>query len=76
VLWIQDDLDDNVLLYLPENERKPYTNAVQLLSHETYQYLFSDECGESLANCIARMEKVSAQQQGRKRKAPSDSPIA
>mmetsp|Transcript_31673 Transcript_31673/g.52251 ORF Transcript_31673/g.52251 Transcript_31673/m.52251 type:complete len:90 (+) Transcript_31673:2-271(+) len=58
VLWIQDDLDEHTLLYLPENERKPFTNALQLLSHATYQYLFAEETEASLTNVLRRMDKV------------------
>jgi hypothetical protein len=58
VLWIQDDLDEHTLLYLPEDERKPFTNAMQLLSHATYQFLFAKETEASLANVLRRMDKV------------------
>lgn len=63
VLWIQKDLDDHCLLYLPESERKPYTNARELLSHATYQYLFAEETEEILTNALKRMTKVASKEQ-------------
>eukprot|EP00542_Grammatophora_oceanica_P006712 CAMPEP_0194063152 /NCGR_PEP_ID=MMETSP0009_2-20130614/79583_1 /TAXON_ID=210454 /ORGANISM="Grammatophora oceanica, Strain CCMP 410" /LENGTH=445 /DNA_ID=CAMNT_0038715171 /DNA_START=87 /DNA_END=1424 /DNA_ORIENTATION=- len=55
VLWIQNDLDDRTLLYLPEEERKPYTNVQELLNHPTYQILFGKDTATTLSKAVKRM---------------------
>ena len=42
VLWLQDALDEEVLLRLPAEERHPYTSATDLLHHPTFR-LFRDQ---------------------------------
>jgi hypothetical protein len=76
VLWIQDDLNEHTLLYLPENERKPFTNAMQLLSHATYQFLFAEETEASLANVLRRMDKVQTLERRSKKAKPSEAQVA
>ena len=41
VLWVQHDQEDEeVLLYLPEDERIPYTPASEVINHPTFSALF------------------------------------
>ena len=42
VLWLQDALDEEILLRLPAEERQPYTSATALLHHPTFR-LFRDQ---------------------------------
>lgn len=42
VLWIQEDLDEETLLHLPEDERAPYTPATRLLVHPSFA-MFRDQ---------------------------------
>jgi len=55
VCWIQDDLDDHTLLFLPEEERQPYTNVQELLGHPTYQFWFGDGTEANLSRVVKRM---------------------
>jgi hypothetical protein len=61
VLWIQKNLDDDCLLFLPAIERRPYTNAVELLSHPTYQFLFIDKAEDSILCALRRMDNAQVQ---------------
>lgn len=67
-LWILDNLGDSCLLDLPENERKPFTNAFELLNHVTYQFLFAEQTEENLTNALMRMEKVQSSDDPQPRK--------
>lgn len=42
VLWIQKDLDDKTLMYLPENERTSYTSAAKVMHHPIFNALFQE----------------------------------
>ena len=42
VLWIQEDLDEEVLMSLPEAERDPYTSAAQVINHPAF-HLFKSQ---------------------------------
>ena len=40
VLWIQKDVDDKKLVYLPEEERAVFTSAAKVIHHPTFNALF------------------------------------
>ena len=42
VLWIQENLEDEILLRLPEEERAAYTSASEVLNHPSF-HLFEDQ---------------------------------
>lgn len=42
VLWIQEDLDEDTLLHLPQEERADYTSATTVMHHPTFS-LFQDQ---------------------------------
>ena len=42
VLWIQEDLDEDTLLHLPQEERADYTSATSVMHHPTFS-LFQDQ---------------------------------
>ena len=42
VLWIQEDLDEDTLLHLPQSERGPYSSATRLIHHPAFS-LFRDQ---------------------------------
>ena len=40
VLWVQRDVDDKKLMYLPEEERAVFTSAAKVIHHPTFNALF------------------------------------
>lgn len=42
VLWVQKDVDEKTLMYLPEEERSPYTSASKVIHHPIFNALFQD----------------------------------
>jgi len=43
VLWVQNDVDDDVIHTLPENERQPFTSVTDVMHHPLFGYFFSDQ---------------------------------
>ena len=64
VCWIQDDLDDETLMFLPDSERVAYTNVKELLSHPTYQYWFSEGTQANLTRVVKKMRQSDPHSQG------------
>ncbi|KAL7541318.1 hypothetical protein ACHAXR_010801 [Thalassiosira sp. AJA248-18] len=42
VLWVQKDVDDKKLMFLPEDERPNYTNATKVIHHPIFNALFQE----------------------------------
>ena len=42
VLWVQEDVDDTKLVYLPEEERTGYTSASKVIHHPIFNSLFQE----------------------------------
>lgn len=63
VLWVQDDLDDETLLFLPREERKPFTTCMQLMHNTTFERLFSDDTEMILARALERMSKIEEEEE-------------
>jgi len=42
VLWVQKDVDDKTLMYLPEDERQLYTSATRVIHHPIFNALFQE----------------------------------
>jgi hypothetical protein len=59
VLWIQQDLDDHTLMFLPEQERKPYTSVEELLAHPTYQLLYGGDATKQVTKALKKMNHAS-----------------
>ena len=42
VLWVQNDVDDEVLMHLPQDERSGYTSAAVVMHHPVFNALFQE----------------------------------
>ena len=56
VLWVQQDLEDSTLLYLPQEERTPFTTAKEVLEHPSFQQLFEDDVESMVLSAVAQMK--------------------
>mmetsp|Transcript_6203 Transcript_6203/g.9531 ORF Transcript_6203/g.9531 Transcript_6203/m.9531 type:complete len:613 (+) Transcript_6203:204-2042(+) len=57
VLWIQNALDDEVLLRLPPEERGPYTTASEVINHGAF-HLFHDQVVPRTPNALSISDVV------------------
>lgn len=57
VLWIQDALDDEVLLRLPPEERGTYTSASEVINHGAF-HLFHDQVVPQTPNALSISDVV------------------
>lgn len=62
VLWVQDDVDDETIFYLPRAERVPFTSCVTLLRNRSFQLLFRDDTEMILARALSRMSSVEKEE--------------
>ena len=59
VLWVQKDLDEHTLKYLPAEERPEFTSAKQIIEFPTFQVLFQKEVEAMLLTAMQKMKQQS-----------------
>jgi len=57
VLWIQKDLDDHTLKYLPPEERPGFTSAKDIIEFPAFQVLFRKEVEQMLLTAVQQMKQ-------------------
>ena len=63
VLWVQKDLDDHTLKYLPPEERPSFTCAKDIIEFPTFQLLFQKEVEQMLLAAVQQMKQKSKRAQ-------------
>ena len=59
VLWVQKDLDEHTLKYLPAEERPEFTSAKQIIEFPTFQVFFQKEVEAMLLTAMQKMKQKS-----------------
>ena len=59
VLWVQKDLDEHTLKYLPAEERPEFISAKQIIEFPTFQVLFQKDVESMLLVALQKMKQKS-----------------